>query len=71
MLDKDVKIQNVRNLTGFDPNTLLPTRQVQVTYMVGTHGPFILITPADHFTEAYLEVETGKIVTTLRNSGAL
>jgi len=71
MLDALVKVQNIRNVTGFDPNTMLPTRQVQVTYMVGTRGPFVLVTPDDQFNEAYLEAETGKVVTTLKNTGII
>ena len=71
MLDPLVKIDHVQNITGFDPQTLLPTRQVQVTYHIGTHGPFLLVTPQASFGEEYLEKETGKVVATLRAAGAL
>lgn len=71
MLDPAVKVTNVRNVTGFDPQTLLPSRQVQITYTVGDHGPFIHTTPADHFDQAYLEAVTQKTADTLRNSGVI
>jgi hypothetical protein len=71
MLDPAVKVQNVRNVTGFDPVTLLPSRQVQITYTVGDHGPFVHVTPQENFNEAYLHDVTGKTVTTLRNAGVL
>lgn len=71
MLDPLVKVTNVRSVTGFDPTTLLPSRQVQVTYTVGEHGPFVLVTPQDHFNEQYLEQETGKTLAVLRNTGVV
>jgi hypothetical protein len=71
MLDPAVKVISTKTVLGFDPDTLLPSRNIQVTYKVGTQGPFILVTPADRFNEQYLEQETGKVVTTLRNSGIL
>ena len=71
MLDPAVKIDHVQHITGFDQNTLLPTQRTQVTYHVGSHGPFQLITTPDKFNEQYLETETGKTVATLRSAGAL
>lgn len=70
-MDPLVKITNVRDVTGFDAVTLLPTRSKQVTYMVGTHGPFQLVTPVEHFSQAYIEQETQKVVDVLRGTGAL
>lgn len=71
MLDKAVKIVNVKTAVGFDPSTLLPSRNVQVTYTVGAHGPFTLVTPESHFNEQYVETETGKMAATLRATGAI
>lgn len=71
MIDSDVQIIKVQHAVGFDPTTLLPSRNVQVTYTIGTHGPFTLVTPEHQFTEEYVETETGKMATILRNTGAL
>lgn len=71
MLDAAVRIDHVQTAVGFDSRTLLPSRQVQVTYSVGTHGPFTLVTPEDKFNQEYLETETGKMAATLRAAGAL
>lgn len=71
MLDPSVKIVNTKSLVGFDSKTALPLRVIQVDFTVGSHGPFTITTPSDHFTEAYLEQETGKIVSTLRAAGAI
>lgn len=71
MLDPSVKITNTQTIVGFDPHTTLPTRVIRVDYTVGTHGPFTITTPADHFTPEYLEMETGKTVATLRAVGAI
>lgn len=70
-MDASVKITSTKTVTGFDPVTLLPSRQVQVTFTVGEHGPFVIVTPADHFTTEYLDRETQKYVDTLRSAGAL
>lgn len=70
-MDPLVKITKVQNVVGFDPTTLLPSRQVQVTYTVGTHGPFTLVTPMHDFTQDYVERETQKVVDVLRATGAL
>ncbi len=71
MVDPAVKVTNVRNVTGFDPVTLLPSRQVQITYSVGDHGPFTHVTTEEKFTPEYVEQVTGKMVQTLRATGAL
>lgn len=71
MLDPLVKVTGSQTVVGFDPKTLLPQRVIQWTFMVGTHGPFTETTPADNFTEQYIEQVTGRIVQTLRAAGAL
>ncbi len=71
MVDKDVKITNVRSVVGFDPVTLFPSKQVQITYMVGTHGPFTHVTAEKDLTAEYIEQVTGKTAEALRQSGAL
>jgi len=71
MLDPLVKIINVRSVTGFDPLTLLPSKQVQTTYMVGAHGPFLLVTPEGEYSKEYVEQHVGMMVATLRATGAL
>lgn len=71
MLDPAVKVTNVKNVVGFDPATLLPSRQVQITYNVGEHGPFTHVTTEDKFTPEYVAEVTGKTAQTLRTTGAL
>lgn len=71
MLDKAVTITHTQTVTGFDPRTLLPLRQIQVTYTVDGHGPFQLVTPEANFTQQYLEQETAKTAATLRAVGAV
>lgn len=71
MLDAAVKITRINNTIGFDPITLLPGRFVQVTYMVGDHGPFILTTPTAEFSDTYVEAETTKQANTLRSLGVV
>lgn len=71
MLDPQVRIDHVQTAVGFDQRTLLPSRQVQVTYFVGTHGPFTLVTPEDKFNQEYLEEKTGAVAATLRSAGAI
>jgi len=71
MLDKAVHDVRVKSAVGFDPNTALPTQNIVVTYSVGEHGPFTLITPRANFSEQYLEAETGKMVAILRAAGTL
>jgi len=71
MLDPAVKITDVHTVVGFDPKTTLPTRNVQVTYTVGIHGPFLLVTPETFFSQDYIEKETKKTADTLRAVGAV
>lgn len=71
MLDANVKIQRVNSVVGFDPVTTLPSKNIQVTYMIGDHGPFVLITPEKEFSDAYVEAETTKRANQLRALGAL
>jgi len=71
MQDKLVKITNVRSVVGFDPTTLLPSKQVQITYTVGTHGPFTHVTTEDKFTPEYVEKVVNATAATLRAAGAV
>ncbi len=71
MLDPSVKVVSSRSTTVLDATTLLPRQETVWTFMVGTHGPFSRSTPNDNFTAAYIEVETQKVVDTLRAAGAL
>ena len=71
MLDSSVKITNTKSVVGFDPQTSLPSKKLQIDFMVGTHGPFTITTTQDQFTPEYLETETGKVVSTLRSVGAI
>jgi hypothetical protein len=70
-MDPAVKITRVASVVGFDPLTTLPSKNVQVTYMIGDHGPFVLITPEKEFTQEYVDAETTKRANTLRALGAL
>lgn len=71
MLDSAVKITRVYTTSGVDPKTLLPSDHIVTEFSVGTHGPFTISTPKENFTHDYLAEETGKIVHTLRTSGAI
>lgn len=71
MLDPQVKITSVQDQVGLDAKTLLPVKATVVTYMVGAHGPFSLITPHDQFTQEYVERETSAKAATLRALGAV
>lgn len=71
MLDKAVRILNVKHTTGFDPVTTLPGAFISVTYMVEKQGPFILNTPTAEFTDAYVEAETAKQANILRSLGVV
>ena len=71
MLDVLVKITKVEDTAGIDPNTLAPRPFTKVTYMVGDHGPFTLVTPSKDFTDEYVHAETSKRVATLRAIGAI
>jgi hypothetical protein len=68
-MDKAVKIIKVSGVFGFDPLTTLPSRNVQVTYTVGDHGPFTLVTPEKEFTPEYVDAETTKKANQLRALG--
>lgn len=71
MLDPLVKVTDSKTVVGFDPKSLLPVRVVQWSFTVGSHGPFTETTPTDQFTEQYIEQVTGRIVQTLRATGAV
>lgn len=68
-MDKAVRIENVGSALGFDPRTTLPSRNIVVTYFVGDHGPFTLVTPEKEFTDAYVDAETTKRANQLRALG--
>lgn len=69
MRDPAVRIDNVSSVLGFDKLTTLPSRNIQVTYYVGDHGPFTLVTPEKEFSDAYVEAETTKRANQLRALG--
>lgn len=70
-MDPSVKIVTVQDVGGINPATLAPDPHTQVTYMVGTHGPFTLITRSKDFTPEYVEAETTKRAVALRAIGAI
>jgi hypothetical protein len=70
-MDQLVKIKKVEDVSGVDPATLAPRPFTKVTYMVGDHGPFTLVTPSKEFTQEYVDQETQKRVATLRAIGAI
>jgi len=70
-MDKAVHILKIANVTGFDPLTTLPSKNIQVTYTVGDHGPFNLITPEKEFTPEYVDAETTKRANELRALGVI
>lgn len=69
MLDPAVKIIRIAGAVGFDPVTLLPSKNEVVTYMVGEHGPFTLTTTAAEFSPQYVEDNTRKKAEQLRTLG--
>lgn len=70
-MDAAVKIIKVADVGGINPATLAPDPHTQVTFMVGEHGPFTLVTPSKNFTPEYVNAETQKRVDTLRALGAI
>lgn len=70
-MDALVKISNVRDQVGINPQTLAPSTNKVITYTVGTHGPFTLILAADQFTADAVSAGTQKTVDTLRALGQL
>jgi len=70
-MDASVKIIKVQDVGGIDPATLAPNPHTQVTYMVGEHGPFTLVTPSKQFSQEYVNAETAKRVEALRAIGAI
>ena len=70
-MDALVKIIKVQDVAGIDPATLAPNPHTQVTYTVGEHGPFTLVTPSKNFTQDYVAAETQKRVDALRAIGAI
>lgn len=70
-MDPLIKITEVKDVAGVNPQTLAPNPHTQVTYTVGTHGPFTLITPSKDFTAEYVHAETQKRLDHLRAIGAI
>ena len=70
-MDAAIRIIKVQDVAGIDPTTLAPNPHTQVTYMVGDHGPFTLVTPSKQFTPEYVNTETQKRVDALRAIGAI
>ncbi len=70
-MDASVKIIKVQDVGGVNPATLAPDPHTQVTYMVGDHGPFTLVTPSKNFNAEYVQTETQKRVDALRSIGAI
>lgn len=71
MVDPQVKIIAVKDSPGFDIAHLQATHDKVVTYMVGTHGPFILRYHTNEYSQAKVEGDIQKEVDTLRAIGAI
>ena len=70
-MDPLIKITNVEDVAGIDPATLAPRPFTRVTYMVGEHGPFTLVTLSKDFTAQYVDEQTSARVQHLRAIGAV
>jgi hypothetical protein len=70
-MDASVKIIKVQDVTGINSATLAPDPHTQVTFTVGEHGPFTLVTPSKNFNAEYVNTETQKRVDALRAIGAI
>lgn len=70
-MDPLVKITRVQDISALNPATLAPDPQTQVTYTIGDHGPFTLVTPSKNFNQDYVNTETQKKVDALRAIGAI
>lgn len=70
-MDPLVTIVSVSDVAGIDPKTLAPDPQTTLTYKVGNHGPFTLVTPSRAFTQEYVNTEIQKRVDILRAIGAI
>lgn len=70
-MDNEPRITNVRDQTGFDPQTTLPTRNKVVTFMVGHHGPFTLIYAHDKYNADQVNADVATQVQTLKQIGAI
>ncbi len=70
MLDKlvhDVHIEDSPGLT----KSLQPMITKIITFSVADHGPFTIRTPAEQYSQAYVEVEIQKQVDILRALGVI
>lgn len=70
-MDPLVKITKVADVAGIDSATLAPRPFTTVTYTIGDHGPFTLVTPSKDFTSEYVDRETAARVAILRATGAI
>ncbi len=70
-MDPLVKVIKVEDVGGIDARTLAPDPHTKVTYMVGTQGPFELVTRSKEFTAEYVNTETQKRADHLRAIGAV
>lgn len=70
-MDPAVRIDHIASVIGFDPRTTLPSNNIQVTYFIGDHGPFVLVTPEKEFSDAYVDAETTKRANQLRALGVV
>lgn len=70
-MDPLVKVTSVKDSPGFDVHSLQPTQDKVVTYMVGTHGPFILRYHRNEYNQQRVQEDIQKEVDTLRSMNAL
>ncbi len=71
MLDTLIKIDNVESATGFDPVTLLATRNKVITYHIGHYGPFRAAIKESEFTPEQIEAKLNRELATLRAIGTI
>ncbi len=70
-MDAAVKIIQVKDQIGFDPMSLLPTRNKIVTFSVGEHGPFTEVFTYAEFNPPTVDARISNVVQTLRTTGAM
>lgn len=70
-MDAMVKIINVKDAVGIDPRTATPIRDKEITYTVGTHGPFTLRVHETDYNDANVTAQIEQNVATLRAIGAI
>jgi len=70
-MDPQVKIISVKDSPGFDINSLQATHDKVVTYMVATHGPFILRYHSNEYNQQRVQADIQKEVDILRSMNAI